>query len=747
MIVNNNDNVAQLVEKAYQYLLDSNYKNAINSYEQLIELEPTNKSFYWYLGLVFLLKGEETEAQTLWYLFLEEHSDEEKQTAIKELTEILIKEADRKKDLREFYIAWVIRQHVKEINPTDINNLLEIVNLSIEMGDFIVDDLFSLGINHLLKKIPSEKINLDLLIKLIKKLSSSILVDDIFLFFFQTCLPHMHCKIQDFMEILIPFIYELSYVLMKVNDAIDLCEIALKIEPCQPEIPRTLAYLYVDIGNFERAFFMAEKSYSLSQNLPQRVFNNYLRIRALIYSSGYNEKVFSLLELQKSLISSLAQENQLVEYIIDATRLYNTSFYFPHTEDNPRDNIKFRKIVAEFCQKNIEYFHTQNIKKYNNNFLLNVSHNKLNKPLKVGYISYCLRRHSVGWLARSLFFHHNRNDFQIYAYLLASKNSSDSITQWYTKQVYQAHQFGSAEDELEIATQINNDEIDILVDLDSITIFDTSTVLAMKPAPVQATWLGWDASSIPTIDYFIADPYVLPADAEDYYQEKIWRLPKTYLAIDGFGVSVPSLKRHDLDIPDHAVVYFTSQMGHKYHPENIKLQMQILHEVPNSYFVIKSFGEMQQLEEILIEIAESEGVRAEQIKFIKPVALEEIHRANLAIADIVLDTYPYNGATTTMETLWMGIPMVTKVGQQFAARNSYSMMINAGITEGIAWTDEEYVEWGIRLGKDENLRRDIAWKLKKGRQTAPLWNAKQFTRDMENTYQQMWQIYLDGGGK
>ncbi|NEP97350.1 MAG: O-linked N-acetylglucosamine transferase, SPINDLY family protein, partial [Okeania sp. SIO2F5] len=118
-------------------------------------------------------------------------------------------------------------------------------------------------------------------------------------------------------------------------------------------------------------------------------------------------------------------------------------------------------------------------------------------------------------------------------------------------------------------------------------------------------------------------------------------------------------------------------------------------------------------------------------------------RANLGIADIVLDTYPYNGATTTLETLWMCIPMVTRVGQQFAARNSYTMMINAGITEGIAWSDEEYVEWGIRLGKDEKLRQEISWKLRKSRQTAPLWNAKQFTREMEKAYEGMWQRYVD----
>ncbi|MFM6191682.1 MAG: O-linked N-acetylglucosamine transferase, SPINDLY family protein, partial [Planktothrix sp.] len=89
------------------------------------------------------------------------------------------------------------------------------------------------------------------------------------------------------------------------------------------------------------------------------------------------------------------------------------------------------------------------------------------------------------------------------------------------------------------------------------------------------------------------------------------------------------------------------------------------------------------------------------------------------------------------------IPMVTKVGQQFAARNSYTMMLNAGITEGIAWTDEEYVDWGIKLGTDEKLRQQVAWKLRQNRKTAPLWNAKQFTREMEKAYEQMWQKYIE----
>ena len=85
--------------------------------------------------------------------------------------------------------------------------------------------------------------------------------------------------------------------------------------------------------------------------------------------------------------------------------------------------------------------------------------------------------------------------------------------------------------------------------------------------------------------------------------------------------------------------------------------------------------------------------------------------------------------------------MVTRVGEQFASRNSYTMMINAGITEGIAWSDEEYVEWGIKLGRDSVLRQEISWKLKESRKSAPIWNARQFTNEMEKAYQQMWEIY------
>ena len=171
--------------------------------------------------------------------------------------------------------------------------------------------------------------------------------------------------------------------------------------------------------------------------------------------------------------------------------------------------------------------------------------------------------------------------------------------------------------------------------------------------------------------------------------------------------------------------------------------MQIIKAVPNSYFLIKGMSDAATIKNFFGTLAAEVGISLDRLRFLDRDRDEYSHRANLAIADVVLDTFPYNGATTTLETLWMGIPMVTQVGQQFAARNSYTFMLNAGITEGIAWNQQEYIEWGIKLGLDRSLRDKIHGKLKSGRTTAPVWNGKQFTRDLEQAYRDMWAQYQE----
>ena len=528
---------------------------------------------------------------------------------------------------------------------------------------------------------------------------------------------------------------EFGHKFNRYDNSIIILEALQNIAPQDISLTSNLDLLR-DLARFYRAAFRfneavkAAKSYAHAAiDLPDKIFANYLLLHVLLHGGTQWEETLEVAAQQSALIKSLIAEKPQNLSHKEANRLFSAGFHFPYIEDCPQANRTLQNQLLKICHDNLGYPPpTFNIQKEN-------------RPLRIGYISHCFGRHSVGWLSRWIFKHHDHEQFQIYTYSFLDKpNSLDSVKSFIAGCSDKFYSFGY--DAAEITEAIRKDQIDILVDLDSITSDVCCDIMSMKPAPIQVSWLGLDASGLPTIDYFIADPYVLPDIAQEYYAEKIWRLPNTYISVDGFEVLFPTRHRDQLNIHSDAVVYFSSQGGCKRHPETVRLQMQILKAVPNSYFLIKGDADQEEIQVFFRQIAEQIGVSSDRLRFLPMAPTEAEHRANLDIADVVLDTYPYNGATTTMETLWMCIPMVTKVGQQFAARNSYTMMMNAGITEGIAWNDQEYVDWGIRLGTDENLRKQVFWKLKESRKSAPLWNAKQFTKDMEEAYKQMWEIYL-----
>ncbi|OZH52234.1 O-linked N-acetylglucosamine transferase, SPINDLY family protein [Hydrocoleum sp. CS-953] len=732
-------NLTSWQQEADIYWKKGNYTKAANLYEQAINTQSNCKSYYWQLGLILLLQGKEEEAQTTWLLGIADGEVEEVEQWTEELVQVLTTEANRQAAKEDYAVAWTIRQHIREIHPTDIHNLLHLIYLSIGIENYTAEQLNEYEIITQLKNSKVEELDQNLLLHLLNKLLVHDPINLSSIEFVSVAVQKIEDKLA-LVSCLIPPIYQIAYSFAELGVARKYTEILLNVVPENQEVLRTMAQFSTELTEYSLGLEYAQKSYALSKKIFEKVIDYHSVCRSLIALKGCDEKVQEAVEYQEKLLQSLVTESPQ-KLGGAAIRLYSSSFFFPYARDCAEKNIKIRSQVAELCQQNLEKANSQQINKYRHKLSQQKQINSTKKTLKIGYLSHCLRRHSVGWITRWLFTYHNRDKYEIYAYLQGAENRNDSLQQWYINQATKAHVYGIVGTEM--AEDIYEDEIDILIDLDSITLTNSCSIMAMKAAPIQVTWLGWDASGIPTIDYYIADPYVLPENAQDYYPHKIWRLPQTYVAVDGFEVNIPSLKREDLGIPSDAVVYFTAQRGFKCNPDTARLQMKILKEVPNSYFLFKKFGESDILSELLIDIAESEGISSDRLIPIEEVAREEIHRANLGIADIVLDTYPYNGATTTLETLWMCIPMVTRVGQQFAARNSYTMMINAGITEGIAWSDEEYVEWGIRLGKDEKLRQEISWKLRKSKQTAPLWNAKQFTREMEKAYEQMWQRYID----
>ncbi|WP_017718700.1 O-linked N-acetylglucosamine transferase, SPINDLY family protein [Kamptonema formosum] len=735
---------ANWLKEANQYFIQGDYSKAISLYEQAIEAEPDVKSHYWHLGLLLLLQGQEAEAHTTWLLGMVDGEAEEVEEWTGELVQVLQTEAQRREALEDNSVAWLIRGHIRELQPADINNLLYLIELAIKLERFTADELDAWKLIELLQAEEPASADADLLLQVLKNVLKCAPLHPSSLEFAEACLPYVH-QHRDFYNVMLYAAVEVGHSLGRHTIAASIVELCLRVDANHTETLRHLATFSQNAADYAKGIEMAKRCYSLVETLPEKVFANHLIIRGLLGAVGYWEDACSALQLQESLLLELVAQEPAELPQPTVSRMLTSVYFFPYFRDQPQQNRLIQNQVARLCQSYYISYAREGVESYYQRHVnrKNKETGSRTKPLKIGYISHCLKSHSVGWLARWIFQDHDRERFQVHAYLVGYGETGDPLQEWYVNQVYKAHKLGA--DNQQIAEQIYQDEIDILIDLDSLTLDITCEVMALKPAPVQVTWLGWDASGLPAIDYYIADPYVLPESAQDYYTEKIWRLPQTYIAVNGFEVGVPTLRREQLDIPTDAVVYYSGQGGYKRHRDTARLQMKILKEVPNSYFLIKGKADQESITSFFIQLAEEEGVDGERLRFLPSDPSEAIHRANLGIADVVLDTYPYNGATTTLETLWMGVPLVTRVGQQFAARNSYTMMVNAGVTEGIAWTDEEYVEWGIRLGKDPVLRQQISWRLRQSRQTSPLWNAKQFTREMENAYEQMWAIYMEGG--
>lgn len=720
--------------QAYQFLIQGDYIKAAGLYEQAIDVEPEEKSHYWYLGLALLLQGQETEAQTTWLFGMADGDDRQIEQWTVELFQILQMAAERQVSIGSPKMAWVIRQHLRELCPNEVNNQLILIQLAVELEDLTVEALDDLGVIQKLNSAQAE-VDVDLLLATLEQILKTLSPDAIVYQFAKACLNYIS-DASTLLLVLLPEAIRIGHYMRVPKLAADLLELYRQLDPNNLEVLGCLATFYQNNQEFERGIEIARLRYSLAENSADRVFSSHLILRGLMTAGGYWSHALAAFQQHEQLLESLVAEQRSDFPPTYTIRLFTSGYHLPYFRDDLKQNRSLQNRVMQVCQNNVQQYAEEPVKRYRAS-----RPQQSDRPLKIGYLSHCLGQHSVGWLARWLLQYHDRDRFQIHGYFI-NERRNDSLYQWYLNQVDQFCRMDvdCENSSLAFAEKIHHDEIDILVDLDSITLDLTCEILALKPAPIQVTWLGWDASGIPAIDYFIADPYVLPDWAQNHYTETIWRLPQTYIAVDGFEVGVPTLRRDELGIPEDTVIFFSGQKGYKRHPDTATLQMRILKEVPNSYFLIKGIADQASIQAFFVQIAEEEGVERDRLRFLPDTASEAIHRANLSIADVILDTYPYNGATTTLETLWMGIPLVTRVGEQFSSRNSYTMMVNAGISEGIAWSDAEYVEWGIRLGTQPDLRQQIAWKLRQAKHTAPLWNGKQFARQMEAAYQQMWAL-------
>ena len=359
------------------------------------------------------------------------------------------------------------------------------------------------------------------------------------------------------------------------------------------------------------------------------------------------------------------------------------------------------------------------------------------RKLRVGYVSPDLHTHSVAYFLEGVLAAHDRGAFEIACYHCGTM--SDATTARMRASVDLWRNVEPLDDD-ELATRIVADRIDILVDLAGHTKDNRLGVFQRKPAPIQATWIGYpDTTGLETIDYritdAIADP---PGDADRMHTERLWRLPRGFLCYRP-PEDAPGVPARPCATPGARGIAFGSFNNlSKFAPGVIDSWSRILTHLPDARLVLKASGlGSDSARQRVLERFAGHGIGPERIETMAPTPTRKEHLDLYRHIDIALDTFPYNGTTTTCEALWMGVPVVTFSGDRHAARVGASLLHRVGLDGLVARDVEGYVEIACALAADRRRILDLGAGLRQRMRASPLCDARTFARDLEDAYRAM----------
>jgi predicted O-linked N-acetylglucosamine transferase (SPINDLY family) len=287
-------------------------------------------------------------------------------------------------------------------------------------------------------------------------------------------------------------------------------------------------------------------------------------------------------------------------------------------------------------------------------------------------------------------------------------------------------------------------EIDIAVDMMGFTENALTAIFARRPAGLQVNYLGYPGTmGTPYMDYILADRIIIPESHQADYDEKIAYLPDTYMPNDGTRqIAERTPTRLEAGLPDTGFVFASFNNLYKITPEMFALWMQLLAKVQDSVLWL-SQANPTAIRNLKRE-AGAQGISGERILFAPFVRAPDEHLARLRLADLFLDTLPYNAHATTCDALWAGVPVVTLTGSSFAGRVGTSLLSALGLPELIADTPAAYESTVLNLAQSPHLLTRIKGRLARNRETHPLFDTARYTRNLEAAYSAMWLRHQNG---
>ncbi len=360
------------------------------------------------------------------------------------------------------------------------------------------------------------------------------------------------------------------------------------------------------------------------------------------------------------------------------------------------------------------------------------------KRLRVGFVSGNMNNHPVAHFLESVL-HELRKLDDVDIILYSTNATEHEVTERIRAEAHAWIPVFTLSDDI-FAQKIRDDQIDILVDLSGHTHFNRLLVFARKPAPIQVTWLGyWETTGLQAMDYILCDRYSVRDDEANWFVERPWYLPNTRLCftLPAEAVAVaplPAFSRgyvtfgcfnNQIKITDRVVVVWS----------------RILKRVPNSRLLLKwqSYADMAAREALASRFV-NEGISTERLEFQEASPRREYFLAYNRV-DIALDPFPFPGGTTSIQGIWMGVPMVTLQGDRIVSRQGESILHNLGLSDWVAQSEDEYVDLTVQKAADlaglARLRGELRAKL----ESSPLCDAKTFAQNLEDAFKQMWEKF------
>jgi protein O-GlcNAc transferase len=364
-----------------------------------------------------------------------------------------------------------------------------------------------------------------------------------------------------------------------------------------------------------------------------------------------------------------------------------------------------------------------------------------NRKIRIVYVSCGFHMHPTAYLTAELIELHDRSRFEVLGISLGPDDRSD-IRARLARAFDQFHDVRYKGDR-EVAALLNDLQIDIAVDRSGYIANARPGIFAARPAPIQVNYLGYPGTlGADFYDYILADATVLPFDRQPFYAEKIVHLPDSYQVNDSRrAVAAQTPTREEAGLPAEGFVFCCFNNSYKITPDVFDIWMRLLQRVEGS--VLWLLRDREAAETNLRREAAARGIDPARLVFARRVPLED-HLARHRLADLFLDTLPYNAHTTASDALWMGLPVITCCGQSFAGRVAASLLRAIGMPDLVTPDLDEYERLALRIALEPSLSQELRERLRQNRLSQPLFDTDRYRQHIEAAYIRMWERWQRG---